>query len=75
MVAHQLRSVFRNSSPNNGRVDLRGDFVIEADLYLGDKDSNGVSNSGSGIAFNLTGSNNYGSYITGLRLLCQFIMP
>ena len=36
-------SVYRSGSPNNGRVDLRGDFVIEADLYLGDKDSNGGS--------------------------------
>ena len=51
-------SVYRSGSPNNGRVDLRGDFVLKADLYLGDKDSNGVSNSGSGIAFNLTRSNN-----------------
>ena len=50
-------SVFRQGSPNNGRVDLRGDFVIKADLYLGDKDSNG----GSGIAFNITRNFNQAS--------------
>ena len=49
---YQWGTIFRNSSPNNGRVDLRGDFVIEADLYFGTNDA-----ARSGIAFNLTGKN------------------
>ena len=49
----QWGTIFRNSSPNNGRVDLRGDFVIEADLYFGTNDGGR-----SGIAFNLTRGNN-----------------
>ena len=61
-------SVFRQGSPNNGRVDLRGDFVIKADLYLGDKDGNG----GSGIAFNITQNNNqYSLYYWG-QMAMQF---
>ncbi len=44
-------SVFRD-----GKVDLRGDFVINADLYFGDEDSRG-----SGIAFNLTQSHTSGN--------------
>ena len=53
--SYQWGTIFRNSSPNNGRVDLRGDFVIEADLYFGTNDAR------SGIAFNLTGNNNSAS--------------
>ena len=53
--SYQWGTIFRNSSPNDGRVDLRGDFVIEADLYFG------LSNARSGIAFNLTGFTNYAS--------------
>ena len=53
--SYQWGTIFRNSSPNNGRVDLRGDFVIEADLYFGTNDAR------SGIAFNLTGNNNTAS--------------
>ena len=48
-------SVFRSSSPNNGRVDLRGDFVMKADLYFGDTESYGA-----GIAFHITRDNNRG---------------
>ena len=48
-------SVFRSGSPNNGRVDLRGDFVIKADLYFGDTD-----NFGAGIAFHITRDFNQG---------------
>jgi len=66
-TSNNYGSVFRSGSPNSGRVDLRGDFVIEADLYFGDENGRG-----NGIAFNITRNNNSGSLYNYGELAMNF---
>ena len=58
--------MFRQGGTNSGRVDLRGDFVIKAELNFGN------INSGSGIAFHLARDNNRSSLYYWGQMGMQF---